>query len=629
MEIEIILAIGNCFRRYFTCSKEERRPHHKIHNILVSLLVSLFLVGGSIISQRKTEAFPFPALNNKALVPYRGGRSYKGNCIATVSIRDIRDSEDKMMTFENLSSHEDEDEDLKRKHRSREKQDETAAAGETKKKALRAPLYITVGPQCSGKTTMLSKILGNSDTDVSIDAQKGVYYSIPLEYALNIDPRNMTETERAVKVQKCLPFAVVNQTIHGSTLQQRILHPSQYELHLVLQRLCGKISADEFRDALKNNIPPPFAIPTHDQKEELIQCVEHTIRKSHPKQTFISSEIDLFVADAIFKGGGLQSAQEQLHNLCIDETKGPIAWGNTNTRPREYEHALKVAETSGRPVYFIIYGRKGDRIQTNNKHRKDIDLSMVDTDHNMQQPLFLPVVNRIALIQRNIERFCVTGRYINVKAINDAIIRTEDLLTRADNNSAPTASSSITDNRTSISCNSGVGYSFTHTSIDTTFQLHASLAMMAGFQLCPLTRTVSSVVKIESTGRRNNNNRRSIEMNAATLSSDQKHGKTTPWGYNNSTNGRDSSSSSQMHYSATTNSGYYLGSRWQQSTKRYYREEFSNNNQIQAGKNEGSNSTVRVSGSRIQNSNGSGGGDWKRQSGHQSSHYVNDSRSKK
>jgi hypothetical protein len=58
-----------------------------------------------------------------------------------------------------------------------------------------------------------------------------------------------------------------------------------------------------------------------------------------------------------------------------------------------------------------------------------------------------------------------------------------------------------------------------------------------------------------------------MELNAATLSSDQKHGKTTPWGYNNITNGRDSSSSSQMHNSATTNSGYYLGSTWQQSTK--------------------------------------------------------------
>ncbi len=58
-------------------------------------------------------------------------------------------------------------------------------------------------------------------------------------------------------------------------------------------------------------------------------------------------------------------------------------------------------------------------------------------------------------------------------------------------------------------------------------------------------------------------------------------------------------------------------------------KKFSNNNQIQAGKNEGSNSTVRVRGSRIQNSNGSGGGDWRRQSGHRSSHHVNDSRSKK
>lgn len=194
----------------------------------------------------------------------------------------------------------------------------------------RAPLYITVRPQCSGKTTMLSNILSSAkkSVDVSIDAQKGVYYSIPLEYALIINPINMTETERALKSQNFLPFAITNQTIHGSTLQERVLHPSQYELHLVLQRLWSKISSFEFRQALttttnNNNdtiIPPAFAIPTGQLREELIQCVERAIinrpNNKNQKHSFVSPNIDLFVADAIFKGGGLHSALAQLEHAC-------------------------------------------------------------------------------------------------------------------------------------------------------------------------------------------------------------------------------------------------------------------------------------------------------------------------
>lgn len=161
-----------------------------------------------------------------------------------------------------------------------------------------------------------------------------------------------------------------------------------------------------------------------------------------------------------------------------------LAWGNTNTRSREYENALKFAGNSKRPVYFIVYGPSPGSEVLTSKHVIDVDSpSSPVIQHHGTPPsptlLFLPVVNRINLIQRNIDRFCLTGRYINVKAINEAIIRTEDLLKKA---SYVAASIDTKNNNRNIESTIVV---------DTTFELHASLAMLAGFQMCPLTRTVS------------------------------------------------------------------------------------------------------------------------------------------
>jgi hypothetical protein len=282
--------------------------------------------------------------------------------------------------------------------------------------------------------------------------------------------------------------------------------------------------------------------------------------------------------EAIFKGGGLQSAQEQLLNMCIDETKviHPIAWGNTNTRPREYEHALKAAEASGRPVYFIVYGHGRDDGLVQRMEHFTSNTTAPTKDHGgLQQPLFLPIVSRFTLLQRNIERFCATGRYINVKSIHDAIIRTEDLITRAD---TTTISSSVTPSpHNGVSINDctnckTIEYSVAHTTIDATFQLHSSLAKMAGFHLCPKTRTVSSLLKVEKvryTPRFNGG--RYEEMNAG-----------------------------RMNHSNTAQIQDKFSNMRQQSTKRYNREDFSNNPIKSEKRHNGDTDAKRFIGSGMQ-----------------------------
>ena len=357
----------------------------------------------------------------------------------------------------------------------------TSSSSQDEESNRRAPLYITVGPQCAGKTTVLSKILkdgASGGEDVSIDEQKGVYATIPTQFAYSINP---IYSKDAMKQRLWLPN---NPMIHGTTLKDRCLHPSQYELFLVFQRLCNKISATDFKHALKNCIPAPFAIPTQDQRDELIGCVEETLLRSTTTTTagassvFQSSNIDLFVADAIFKGGGLQSAQAQLSQHCSSSNSHhqPVAWGNTNTRPREYITALQCAEYYQRPVHFIVFGEEQHLLLSSSSNNTAATTTRFT----------LPFVNRAELVQRNLNRFCKTGRYIHVKAIHEAMVRTEDLLQKAKNISLDPDTT-------------------THSASDHTYPLHAALAMLAGYQMCPLTRTVSRINTTKADHTNNNN----------------------------------------------------------------------------------------------------------------------------
>jgi len=100
----------------------------------------------------------------------------------------------------------------------------------------KAPLYISIAPQCGGKTTALRKSLpsGNSTIDVTIDDQPGIYVPVsPTEFISGDagNPRN------------ALPVC-------GKILKRRLVDPSLPEQRFVLKRLVGELTTKEFRDSI-------------------------------------------------------------------------------------------------------------------------------------------------------------------------------------------------------------------------------------------------------------------------------------------------------------------------------------------------------------------------------------------
>jgi tRNA uridine 5-carbamoylmethylation protein Kti12 len=91
-----------------------------------------------------------------------------------------------------------------------------------------APLYITVGPQCAGKTTFLTQLeqrLSTTIEDITLDEQLDVYVQVPTEYFLQAEEEGMKDS-------------FLQRHIQGKTLASRIYDlESNGELRAILQRL--------------------------------------------------------------------------------------------------------------------------------------------------------------------------------------------------------------------------------------------------------------------------------------------------------------------------------------------------------------------------------------------------------
>ena len=390
-------------------------------------------------------------------------------------------------------------------------------------------IYITIGPQCSGKTTILRCIFGepfqkientssNNATiqadgiDITIDDQALVYIPIPVGHFMHDVARNGTSTEFTTG------NITMNTEIFHKTIKQRIEDSSNDELRYVILRLGRKISAEQFTSRLIQNSGQ------HQQSElniavtnDLIAAVEDMVSTSN---ICLPEMVDLFIVESIFRPRPLHlirnitreisyatecSALDAAHDLLkTHATKGqlhsaaaPIAWGNTNTRPREYTTALDAARQSGRPVKFIVFGGievcdmiRGYTSRGEDQKLQEDNIAQERVDNNVEvdqsQVLSLPKLSRLELMKRNLRRFSKTGRYMPSTAINDAMIRVESLLTSAAAEAKKTGDPNST-----------------LTLDDAHFRLDYALAKLAGFELDG-NRTVHAIA---------NNGKRAIEMN--------------------------------------------------------------------------------------------------------------------
>jgi hypothetical protein len=393
-------------------------------------------------------------------------------------------------------------------------EDEKTAANPSPKGAL----YVTIGPQCAGKTTILKTLFGSSSgdgggTDITIDDQELVYISVPTSNFLN----------------QRVDSSLLNETIFGKTIRERILDRSNNELRYVLKRL-GRFAdklefASSLRELYNQDLPPNTIEKNKMVYDDLMEAVESIIRMHddpNMKPISLPNTIDLFIVESIFKPRPLKllentnnannvsatssevlSALDQAHYLLkthaidpdIHPVTAPLSWGNTNTRGREYESALEAAAVSGRPVVFIVYGGiEACEMITGVKYNSIHDDTDEDTTDRM---LCMEKVDRKTLFVRNIQRFLQTGRYVPSNSIADAIERVDLLMVEAASE-ANKYYYKDTPNKAS-----------TPSLHDAKFQLDYGLAKLAGYRLNS-DRTVTPLrVNHDSSGGNRNPNHQS------------------------------------------------------------------------------------------------------------------------
>ena len=317
----------------------------------------------------------------------------------------------------------------------------TAAQSESIVASSSAPLYITIGPPCSGKTTWLKQHPSQKAVvDISLDDQPNVYVPIPAQLFSASADTILEKNGLSPELQQLLQTS-----IYQKTVQQRLLSADMQELRWVLQRLSGKTSKDELEKSLRSlNVATKDNSDTNNQQSglqqentqntsstkshsdervvTLLESVERAVAQQ--QETSVSplpETVDLFVVEALFQKNpdptqdnnnsnnnswtGIQRATNLLRQTPNTTS---VAWGNTNTKPRDYTEALEIAQQQGRQVYFCIFD---------------------SGTHDGSESLFqLPHASYSQLMDRNIQRLVETGRYVPSKAIWDASQRVEKFI---------------------------------------------------------------------------------------------------------------------------------------------------------------------------------------------------------
>ncbi|EJK62214.1 hypothetical protein THAOC_17182, partial [Thalassiosira oceanica] len=251
-------------------------------------------------------------------------------------------------------------------------------------------IYITVGPQCGGKTTAVSQVLkDNGGVDVTIDDQALVYIKVPTDYFL----RNATGYNGGITTKAYPP---VTEPILGKCVGDRV------------KRLGQHISESDFSQLIRGS--------SNRTADIIVEAVEEMIRCNPSLR--LPANVDLFVVESIFKPrpkevitslglkwkysssqrcsiSALDEATEEFKVHAMNERVhppvSPLSWGNTNSRTREFQTPLQVAAQTGRPVEFIVFGGRDacDKIQ--------------NTDGQVVENC-LPQVDLKTLIVRNLNR---------------------------------------------------------------------------------------------------------------------------------------------------------------------------------------------------------------------------------
>jgi len=264
----------------------------------------------------------------------------------------------------------------------------------------RPPLYISIGPQCSGKTTVLSEI--PNLLDVAFDDQPFTYERVPLARFLRSVGMNAPPSFDI----SVMPPQEARRNIFRERLDHRLLAAVEDNEWMEIVRLFYRPRAgtwnapgnsaqgvdcprfDSFMDNCRSYLGEEEVFTADSEMSEggnrscqfLEDIFESAVREVHASGARLTtSTYDLFIPES--RGMSVRQAEEKLMDASVTHS-GPLAWGNTNLQCNSVQVALRIGYESRRPIKFVCWGEQ------------------------------LPTLSLKDLLVRNICRFLVSGRYI-------------------------------------------------------------------------------------------------------------------------------------------------------------------------------------------------------------------------
>ena len=264
------------------------------------------------------------------------------------------------------------DNNLRGKKQAPGKQQENFSS-QSRGKFSTAGVYVTIGPQCSGKTTYLSQ--HDNMLDISMDNVPGTYEKVSVTAI-----QNYHETGKLDCLLK---------RVHQRYLYEYIDELQSGEQLALLLYFTGDINAKELRQHLST-------CPALDSN---LTTIIYTVaeRVYGEGMRFSAHTVDIFIRSAM--GFAVKQATNALKDAVFNHP-GPVAWGNTNLSAREYKVALMAAYEAHRPVNFVVWGSD------------------------------LPVLNLEQLFHRSLLRYLQTGKYVPVAVVANYLDRATALLAK-------------------------------------------------------------------------------------------------------------------------------------------------------------------------------------------------------
>ena len=240
-----------------------------------------------------------------------------------------------------------------------------------------APLYVTIGPQNSGKTTFLKTI--PNLIDVAIDDDPEVYRHLPLEVIDNINNKNYDMSEYK---------------FHDLELKDRIKKDGNNQQLQIYNYFTDKISIKKLKKSLR-------------MEEEELKIYIPIIRKLKKKETKYTCKHFSIYIEEVFSPANYfvqKKTLERLEHELSTKPEIPIAWGQTNFDITHYNKFLDLAIKYNRPLRFAVWNREFG------KRKKTIDQDLK------------------FLLERNILRFMKDGNYVPYKDIQSKLHSIDGIL---------------------------------------------------------------------------------------------------------------------------------------------------------------------------------------------------------